>query len=140
MEESRIVSKLLESYGPLGVVGGAFLVILLRFGPHWIASLREKRLQSLSLRTQREQELASEKARLIARLDQKDAYLEKILTNHIAHLEDRSKAQLEFEKAAVEQLQAMTHKLRELRIDQVKTLEKVDEINGDVREIKGRVS
>jgi hypothetical protein len=130
--EYDLVRKLL-GYGPFGVAAGAFLVILVRFGPQWLASLREKRMAHAMARDQ-------DRRAAQARFEAKDAQLHLILTNHIAHLQAETEATRAFHQAATEHLVALTHEIRELRIDQAEALRKVDEIRGDIKEIKGRVS
>ena len=134
--EIQFVQWAMQHLGVLGAVMVLGLLLSLRFLPSVLQELRERRLAKLQAR----QGVAQREAELLRRLEAKDAKLETILTNHIAHLQAETADTRSFHQAATEHLKALTHELRELRVDLSKVADHVDEVRGNVREIKGRAS
>lgn len=88
------------------------LVILIgvavRLAPQFIADRRTR---------DREETIAKQAVAqaLQVRIDNKDAMLEKILTNHIAHLEIQLAANREFFEVATERLSSISNEMKEAR-------------------------
>ena len=132
MVETTVIAWLLAHWGALGGVLSLAVLLCVRFLPQYVASLRERRLAEQQRRIADKAEITNREHDLFARLDRKDAALEKLTGNHIQHLEMVMAKSDAFHDAAVEHLRAMTHDLREIRGE-------VKEIRDLSIEIKGRV-
>lgn len=131
--ELTIIPWLLAHWGSAG--GAAALVVLLcvRFLPAYISSLREQRLAEQQRRISDRAEITTREHDLFARIDRKDALMDKLTGNHIQHLEAVMAKSDAFHDAAVEHLRTMTSELRELRTQ-------VKEVRDITIEIKGQTA
>lgn len=82
--------------------------VAIRLAPQFIADRRARDREDTVAR------LAAA-AKLQERIDSKDAMLEKILTNHIAHLEIQLAANREFFEVATERLSSISNEMKEAR-------------------------
>lgn len=131
------------AYQHLGTLGSAVVLAILlglRFAPALMQAAREKRQAIAEKRNEERLWRERERDEMKRRAQNAEDKLDKILTNHIAHLEARSAAQLAFEQAAVNQLAEMTHQLKEIRLTQGELRGYIGGIKDDVKEIKGAVS
>lgn len=140
MLELPLIKWAHENLGTLGAVAVLVALISLRFVPQLLAAAAAKRQQITAQRDQRRAQETQDRSRLERRVDEKDAELRTILTNHIAHLEQKSSAELAFHQAAVTQLQEMTHQLREIRRDLSELDTKAEKIKDSVLKIEGGLS
>lgn len=82
--------------------------LAIRMAPQLIADRRARDREDAAARQ-------AAAAALQSRIDSKDATLEKILTNHIAHLESQLSASREFYQIATERLAAISQDMKEAR-------------------------
>lgn len=96
--------------------------VMIRLAPQFLADRRAR---------DREDTIARQTAAsaLQNRIDNKDAMLEKILTNHIAHLETQLVASREFFETATERLAAISLDMREAR-------GQLDKIGAELADVK----
>ncbi len=106
----------------LVVLTAMTIIALVRLAPSWLADRRARDAQEGSDRREAGRALQ-------ARLDAKDAMLEKILTNHIAHLEIQLAASREFYEVAAERLSTISQEMKDAQ-------DSLREIHGQVNEIK----
>lgn len=137
MLELPIIKFAFEHLGTIGGVLVLLILLALRFMPGFQQALREKAQAAADRRREEKEWREREREEMRRRAMDAEADLRKILTNHIAHLEARSEAQLSFEQAAVTQLGEMTHQLKELRREQQALILDLRDIGKDVSEIKG---
>lgn len=133
MIETTIVSWLLAHWGPVGGTLSLLVLLAIRFGPQYVQGLREKRLAYQQRRIDEQRVISQREHDLFARIDRKDAVLEKLTGNHIQHLEAQMAKSDAFHDTAIEHLRAMTHDLRELR-------SQVHEVRDLSIEIRGKIS
>jgi chromosome segregation ATPase len=107
------------------------IVALVRLAPSWLADRRARDVQDAQDKS------ASQRA-LQARIDTKDAMLEKILTNHIAHLEVQLAASREFFSLATERLLAIDSEVKEARVQLAEIHLKVADISEDTTVLRDR--
>lgn len=131
MIETIIVPWLLAHWGTAGGTLSLLVLLAVRFGPQYITNLRERRLAEQQRRIADKAEITNREHDLFARLDRKDAVLEKISGNHIQHLEAQLAKTDAFHDTAIEHLRQMTHDLRELRGE-------VKDVRDIALEIKGQ--
>ena len=140
MIESQVITFLLTNWGWLGGILGVGVLVLIRFGPAWLQGMREKRLAQMNLRAQTQQVHSQREQQLFERLDRKDAVLEKISSNHIAHLEQQLAASQGFFEAALRTLVSLDQNQKELRT-QVSEIEgKLGQVKDDTTFLRGRGS
>lgn len=122
----RVFESILAAAGWKIAVLVLIIVVLvglaIRLAPQFIADRRARDMAD------------SESKRMAAvalqnRMDAKDAALEKILTNHIAHLEIQLASSREFYAIAVERLSAISSDMKEAR-------HRLDEIGTELSEVK----
>jgi hypothetical protein len=122
----KVFEALMAAAGWKTAVGVLLFIIAL------IAAVRMAP-QVLTDRRARDKDEADSKARAAAaqqmRFDAKDAALEKILTNHIAHLESQLSASREFYEVATERLAAISTDMKEAR-------HKLDAVGAELAEVK----
>lgn len=96
--------------------------VAVRMAPQFIADRRAR---------DKEESDAKRAAAMVLqnRLDQKDATLEKILTNHISHLENQLAQSRDFYTVATERLAAISLDMKEAR-------HKLDEMGAELAEVK----
>jgi hypothetical protein len=109
------------------------IIALIRLAPSWFTDRRTRDLASSQAR-------AAVLQAQQARIDAKDAMLEKILTNHIAHLEIQLEASREFYSVAAERLASISQEIKESRRDLEKMSISIDDINEDTTFLKGKLS
>ncbi len=108
----RVFEALLAAAGWKIALFVLIMVILIgvaiRLAPQFIADRRAR---------DREDTIARQTAAVALqnRIDNKDAMLEKILTNHIAHLEIQLAANREFFEVATERLSSISNEMKEAR-------------------------
>lgn len=125
-EFTRFFEAILAAAGwKVAIAVLVILVILaaaVRLAPQWLADRRE-----------RDRQEAEAKRRTIAdaqaRMDAKDALVEKIATNHIAHLEIQLEASREFYAVATERLSAISSDMKEAR-------HKLESVGMEIAEVK----
>ena len=131
----RVFEALLAAAGWKSAVGVMFavliLVALVRLAPSWLADRRAGESERLRLKNEAQRALQ-------ARIDAKDATLEKILTNHIAHLELQLEASREFYQSAAERLAAISIEMKEARHQLEKNGTFLEEIKEDTTVLRDR--
>lgn len=139
MGELQIWVWLREHLGTVGSIAGIIIFLAVRFAPTWLAAWKEQRLEALRARLAEKQEYTSREHELFARLDRKDATLEKITGNHIQHLELQLAQSKEFFDAAVKNLNALNEtqeriaaELRELRAESREIKSNTDFLRGSL--------
>jgi hypothetical protein len=129
----------------LGIYGGWKLL-------QFFLEERRRRIEASLQRQAAERAAAQQERReFLERLDRKDAALEKLTGNHIAHLEVQLQAAREFFESQAKVNDQLVAELKELRAEGLrhhaamhnrfdKAEGQVDDVAGDIKEIKGKLS
>ncbi len=108
----KVFEAILAAAGWKIAVTALILVVLIgvaaRMAPQFMADRRARDREDTEARQKVAQALQN-------RIDTKDAMLEKILTNHIAHLEIQLAANREFFEVATERLSSISNEMKEAR-------------------------
>lgn len=109
------------------------VIVLVRLAPPWLADRRQRDTEDARARIEAQRALQQ-------RIDGKDAMMEKILTNHIAHLELQLEASRAFYTIASERLSSISNEMKEARhqLDGLRVL--AEENSDDLNFLKGRAS
>lgn len=133
----QIVSFVKNNAGATAGGGGLIGLLAVRFLPQILTDLRERRLAARQEQLQAKQEYTVREHELMAKLDRKDAVLEKLTGNHIAHLEIQLTASREFYTEAVKALSALS-KVQDDIVKEIRELRKdAQDIKNDTSFIKG---
>lgn len=103
------------------------IVVLIKLGPQLLIARREE-----------QSDKARQMAALQARVDSKDATLEKILTNHIAHLELQLEASRGFYTIATERLAALSDDLHDARAQLDRVHSVIVDVKSDTEVLRDR--
>ena len=137
----RIFDALLQAAGwkiAIGILVFIFILIAaVRMAPAWFQEAKERRQATRDRRAEENAQVRQDKEALLARLDRKDAILEKITGNHIQHLELQLAKSTEFYAVAVEALRAISSDQKETRTQLREVEDKLDKVKDITLEIKG---
>lgn len=124
----RVFEAVLAAAGwKVAVVILVGIIVVIRMGPQWLAARRDE-----------QSDKARQMSALQARVDTKDAALEKILTNHIAHLEIQLEASRTFYTIATERLSSISDDLKDARTQLDKVHGVVSDIRNDTEVLRDR--